>query len=133
MNEMTKRTVYLEEYDIIVNCYLLPAQIQQIANAVANFKTWAEREQNIVMLTLFHATNIEKEQLEHMGVNAFIESGLFEVVKNSIVNFYELKEAIEYEESFSKNVSLVLEKAGPQINELLEMVSKRYGKSSTKK
>lgn len=128
-----KKTVYLNEYGVTVNKFLLPAQIQQIANAVIKFNTWSERENNIIMLVMFHATDVDEKELEEIGVNKLIESGLFEKVKYAIDNFYEIDEAIIYTESFARNMKLVLDKSAPQINDLLDLVVKRYGKTTTKK
>lgn len=128
-----KKTAYLNEYDVTVNKFLLPAQVQQIANAVVKFDTWAERENNIIMLVMFHATDVDEKELEEIGVNKLIESGLFEKVKYAIDNFYEIDEAIEYTESFARNMKLVLDKSAPQINDLLDLVVKRYVKTTTKK
>ena len=127
-----KETQYLEEYDVTVNSYLLPAQIQQIANAVAKYDTWAEREQNIIMLTMYHATDVDEKELEEAGVNAIVESGLFDVVTYHIKNFYAVQEAIDYNESIGRNMRLVLKHSGPQINSLLDLVVKHYGKATSK-
>ena len=60
-----KETTYLEKYGVTVNRYLTYAQIQQIAEATMKFHTWAERQQNIDMLILIHATDMTVEEMSH--------------------------------------------------------------------
>lgn len=129
MNEsiVSKKTVYLEEYDVEVKCYLNIAEIQQIVNSTLKFDTWSGRKQNIIMLVMYHATNVGANKLEEIGVQKIIESGLFDAVKNNIKNYNEIQEGIEYTESFTRNMGLVLTKSGPQIVELLKLVGNRYG------
>ena len=96
------QTVYLEDYDITVNKYLTYAQIQQIANAVVAASandaddTWANRETNIDMLVLYHATDIGKEKLEEIGHDALLTSGLIDAVRYRIENIYSVNDAIDY-------------------------------------
>ena len=116
------QTVYLEDYDITVNKYLTYAQIQQIANAVVAASTndaddtWANRETNIDMLMLYHATDIGKEKLEEIGHDALLTSGLIEAVRCCIENLYNVDEAIDYIENNQRAISKVL-KSLPKILE----------------
>lgn len=116
------QTVYLEDYDITVNKYLTYAQIQQIANAVVEASandsedTWANRETNIDMLMLYHATDIDKEKLEEIGHDALLTSGLIEAVRCSIENLYNVDEAIDYIENNQRAINKML-KSLPKILE----------------
>ena len=116
------QTVYLEDYDITVNKYLTYAQIQQIANAVVAASTndaddtWANRETNIDMLMLYHATDIGKEKLEEIGHDVLLTSGLIEAVRCRIENLYNIDEAIDYIENNQRAINKLL-KSLPKILE----------------
>ena len=116
------QTVYLEDYDITVNKYLTYAQIQQIANAVVEASvndsddTWANRETNIDMLMLYHATDIGKEKLEEIGHDALLTSGLIEAVRCCIENLYNVDEAIDYIENNQRAINKLL-KSLPKVLE----------------
>ena len=116
------QTVYLEDYDITVNKYLTYAQIQQIANAVVaasvndSDDTWANRETNIDMLMLYHATDIGKEKLEEIGHDALLTSGLIDSVQFRIENYHEIYEAIDYIENNQRAINKML-KSLPKILE----------------
>lgn len=116
------QTVYLEDYDITVNKYLTYAQIQQIANAVVAASvndaddTWANRQTNIDMLMLYHATDISKEKLEEIGHDNLLTSGLIEAVRYCIENLYNVDEAIDYIENNQRAINKML-KSLPKILE----------------
>ena len=116
------QTVYLEDYDVTVNKYLTYAQIQQIANAVVAASTnnaddtWANRETNIDMLMLYHATDIGKEKLEEIGHDVLLTSGLIEAVRCRIENLYNVDEAIDYIENNQRAINKML-KSLPKILE----------------
>ena len=116
------QTVYLEDYDITVNKYLTYAQIQQIANAVVaastndSDDTWANRQTNIDMLMLYHATDISKEKLEEIGHDILLSSGLIKAVFNNIENYFDIYEAINYIEDNQRAINKML-KSLPKILE----------------
>ena len=116
------QTVYLEDYDITVNKYLTYAQIQQIANAVVAASandaddTWANRETNIDMLVLYHATDIGKEKLEEIGHDNLLTSGLIDAVRYRIENLYSVNDAIDYIENNQRAINKML-KSLPKILE----------------
>ena len=116
------QTVYLEDYDITVNKYLTYAQIQQIANAVVaasmgdSDDTWANRQTNIDMLMLYHATDIGKEKLEEIGHDNLLTSGLIEAVRYRIENLYDINDAIDYIENNQRAINKML-KSLPKILE----------------
>ena len=116
------QTVYLEDYGITVNKYLTYAQIQQIANAVVaasvndSDDTWANRETNIDMLMLYHATDIGKEKLEEIGHDTLLTSGLIEAVRYRIENLYNVDEAIDYIENNQRAINKML-KSLPKVLE----------------
>ena len=116
------QTVYLEDYDITVNKYLTYAQIQQIANAVVaassndSDDTWANRQTNIDMLMLYHATDIGQEKLEEVGHDDLLTSGLIEAVRYRINNLYNIDEAIDYIENNQRAINKLL-KSLPKVLE----------------
>ena len=116
------QTVYLEEYDVTVNKYLTYAQIQQIVNAVVaasandSDDTWVNREINIDMLVLYHATDISKEKLEEIGHDVLLTSGLIEAVRCRIENLYNVDKAIDYIENNQRAINKML-KSLPKILE----------------
>ena len=116
------QTVYLEDYDVTVNKYLTYAQIQQIANAVVaasvndSDDTWANRQTNIDMLMLYHATDIGKEKLEEIGHNDLLTSGLIDAVRYRIENIYSVNDAIDYIENNQRAINKML-KSLPKILE----------------
>ena len=129
------QTVYLEDYDITVNKYLTYAQIQQIANAVVaasmddSEDTWANRQTNIDMLMLYHATDITKEELEKVGHDDLLTSGLIESVRCCIENLYDVDDAINYIEDNQRVIGKLL-KSLPKILEEskgLQGLMKKYG------
>ena len=129
------QTVYLEDYDITVNKYLTYAQIQQIANAVVaastndSDDTWANRQTNIDMLMLYHATDISKEKLEEIGHDDLLTSGLIESVRCCIENLYDVDDAINYIEDNQRAIGKLL-KSLPKILEEskgLQGLMKKHG------
>ena len=116
------QTVYLEHYGVMVNYYLTYAQIQQIANAVVGSSaddsedTWANRQTSIDMLMLYHATDITKEELEKVGHDDLLTSGLIQAVREQIKNYYEIFEAINYIEDNQRAIGKIL-KSLPKILE----------------
>ena len=129
------QTVYLEDYDITVNKYLTYAQIQQIANAVVaasvndSDDTWANRQTNIDMLMLYHATDIGKEKLEEIGHDNLLTSGLIEAVRYRIENLYDINDAIDYIENNQRAINKLL-KSLPKILEEtkgLQGLMKKHG------
>ena len=129
------KTVYLEHYGVMVNYYLTYAQIQQIANAVVASSaddledTWANRQTNIDMLMLYHATDIAKEELEKVGHDDLLTSGLIQAVREQIKNYYEIFEAINYIEDNQRAIGKLL-KSLPKILEEskgLQALMKKHG------
>ena len=129
------QTVYLEHYGVMVNYYLTYAQIQQIANAVVASSaddledTWANRQTNIDMLMLYHATDIAKEELEKVGHDDLLTSGLIQAVREQIKNYYEIFEAINYIEDNQRAIGKLL-KSLPKILEEskgLQGLMKKHG------
>lgn len=115
--------IYLEEYDVHVNPYLTYAQIQAIVNAVKQFNTWSARQQNIDMLVLHYATDIDKDELENYGHEHWLESGLIEEVDGRVRNIVEVYDALRYEES-PMRVIMQIAKEMPEFSQKVDMVMK---------
>lgn len=131
MKELKEKTTYLEQYDVTVRDYLTNAQIQQIANAVTADPdaTWAERQENIDMLMLYHATDIGKEKLEELGHNALVQSGLIAKVRHSVENERDIYDAIEYAESPSRLAYKFLSQLPKLLdNDMFKAALEKYGK-----
>ena len=129
------QTVYLADYDITVNKYLTYAQIQQIANAVVaasmndSDDTWANRQTNIDMLMLYHATDIGKEKLEEIGHNDLLTSGLIDAVRYRIENIYSVNDAIDYIENNQRAINKLLKSLPKVLEETkgLQDLMKKHG------
>lgn len=115
--------VLLEEYGIHVNRYLTYAQIQQIVNAVIKFDTWAEREQNIDMLVLYHATDIGAEKLEEIGIDTLLCSGVLDKVKNCVENLWDIEYAIKYTESTQRALAQIVKDLPEYTGKFKELMS----------
>lgn len=115
--------IYLKDYDVHVNPYLTYAQIQAIVNAVKQFNTWSARQQNIDMLVLHYATDIDKDELENYGHEHWLESGLIEEVDNRVRNIVEVYDALRYEES-PMRVIMQIAKEMPEFSKKVDEVMK---------
>ena len=97
--------IYLEQYDIKVNPHLTYAQIQAIVNSLSEVgDTWSERQQNIDMLILAMATDMKPEELEEIGHETLLCSGLIDMVCEYIYNLGDLYDAIKYHESTERAI-----------------------------
>lgn len=120
---------FLEDYEIYVNPYLTYDQIQQIVNAVKAEDDWMIRQQSIDMLVLFHATDIGKEQLEELGHEVLLSSGLIDAVVAKIVNINQVYQAIDYTQSTQRALAQIVKKMSEMLQPLAEKM-KKHGKSS---
>lgn len=105
--DLKKITIYNDEYEIEINRYLTYAQVQQICNAVRQFETWSERQKNIDLLLLYHATDMTQEEIESHSDEELLQSGLIDTVKEAVKNYDDIYDAIDYTESISKAVTKV--------------------------
>lgn len=126
-----------DEFDIDINLYLTYAQIQQIVNAVIKASqkddSWSERQTNIDMLVLFHATNIGKEKLEEIGHDGLLTSGFISKVNGHVLNLHQIYEAIEFTESWKRTVyKLANQLPSVMQSDAFKTVLSNYGKSSKK-
>ena len=129
MKEIKKlEPIYLEKFGIEVNPYLTYAQIQQIVNGVIKFDTWAERQQNIELLVLYHATDIGKEIIEEIGHETLLQSGLIDAVFMRVVNTDKIYKAIEYTESVGRALSQIVKILPEKIKEIEKAVESGKGK-----
>ena len=111
-----KKTVYLEEYGVTVNRYLTYAQIQQIVEATMKFHTWAERQQNIDMLMLVHATDMSVEEIEKYTHDELVQSGLIDKVASNVENIWDINNALEYHESTQRALAQIL----TEVNKIMD-------------
>lgn len=129
MKEIQKKeSVYLEDYGVTVNQYLTYAQIEGIADAVGKFTTWAERMQNLDMLLLVFATDMTPEQVEEIGHKTLDGSGLIDAVKETVVNYHKVNEAISYNEGTQRALAQILKQL-PSILTPLKKTIEKHGQN----
>ena len=112
-----------------MNRYLTYAQIEGIADAVGKFTTWAERMQNLDMLLLVFATDLTAERVEGIGHEVLDGSGLIDAVKESIVNYHKVNEAISYNEGTQRALAQILKQL-PSILAPLKETIKKHAKNT---
>lgn len=120
--------VNLIEKEITVNPYLTYSQIQNIVNAVCQFDSWADREQNMDVLLLYYTTNLSKEDIEEYGHEALLQSGIIDEVRANVKNFGQIREAIAYTQSVEKSLAAI----SKQLSKIVEDVKKNGFKPSKK-
>lgn len=118
----------LIEKEITVNPYLTYSQIQNIVNAVCQFDSWADREQNMDVLLLYYTTNLSKEDIEEYGHEALLQSGIIDEVRANVKNFGQIREAIAYTQSAEKSLAAI----SKQLPKIVEDVKKNGLKPSKK-
>ena len=137
LKEIKRKTHYIVEFDINVNDYLTYAEVQQIVNAVEaqgrENDTWADRQTNIDMLVLFHATNIGKDKLEELGHEALLTSGVIDAVNNHVANLCQIYEAIGFTESMRRAGTKFIVQLGKMLeSDNFKKVLDLYGKQTKK-
>lgn len=115
--------VYLADYDVNVEQYLTYSQIQTIANSVKKFNSWSARQQDIDMLILAFATDIDHKELENYEHNHWLKCGLIEAVNNKIKNLSQIDAAISYEESPMRTI-MQIAKEMPEFSKKVDEVMK---------
>lgn len=99
---------YLEKYGIHCNNYLTYAQIQHIVEATMKFDSWGERQQNIDMLLLVHATDMDVKEIESHTHDEFLQSGLLDAVKYCVCNYDQIFEGLNWTESTPRALNQIL-------------------------
>jgi len=117
---------YLEDYDVHVKCYLTYDQIQDIVMAVSNCDNFNQREQTKDYLLLTYATDIPHEEIDKLGPDDFLTSGLTDCVKSNIENLCKIDEGIAYQESISKIIrdmaKMIPDDLGDKLKEFTQVV-----------
>lgn len=131
MKELQKpERIYIEKFDIYVKPRLSDAEIQQIANNVIKFKTWAEREKTMNLMMFIYATEIsDEDEINALDYDLMNECGVFNTVWNTIHNAYSILDAIEFSESTLLALSQIAENL-PEMLKPIGEVLKRHGKST---
>ena len=131
MKELQKpERIYIEKFDIYVKPRLSDAEIQQIANNVIKFKTWAERERTMNLMMFIYATEISNEdEINALDYDLMNECGVFSAVWNTIHNASSILDAIEFSESILLALSQIAENL-PEMLKPIGEVLKRHGKST---
>ena len=113
-------SIYLKDFDFEVRPYLSLSQIQKIINEVLLVNNFEERESIIDYLILCYCTNIEQKRIDELGADIFIQSGLMDEIKNSIVNFDKLIEGIKYHESTGKALRMIAKNIPEDFSHILK-------------
>lgn len=113
-------SIYLKDFDVEVRPYLSLSQIQKIINEVLLVNNFEERESIIDYLILCYCTNIEQKRIDELGADIFIQSGLMDEIKNSIVNFDKLIEGIKYHESTGKALRMIAKNIPEDFSHILK-------------
>lgn len=130
MNELkTMDSVHLEKYGVDVKRYLTYAEIQSIVDTTKALDSWAERQTNIDMCVLMYATDMSIEDIERIGHDALLQSGLIDEVKNALYNYVDIMDALEYTESTKRALAQIIRKL-PEYTKQLEDVMAKNGKAS---
>ena len=131
MKELQKpERIYIEKFDIYVKPRLSDAEIQQIANNVIKFKTWAERERTMNLMMFIYATEIsDEDEINALDYDLMNECGVFSAVWNTIHNASSILDAIEFSESILLALSQIAENL-PEMLKPIGEVLKRHGKST---
>ena len=130
MKELKKpERIYIEDFDIYVKPRLLDAEIQKICNNVIKFKTWAEREKTINLMTFIYATEIadKEDEINALNYDLMSECGVFEKVKEMVVNSGDVYKAVAFSESILLALSQIAENL-PEMLEPIKEVLKRHGR-----
>lgn len=114
---------YVEDYGVHIKSYLTYSEIQAIANAATKFDTWAERNENIDILLIHFATDMEDKDIEELGHDKLLKSGLIDIVKDTVMNFYEIGAAITFAE-FPMRLFTKIAKEMPEFSKRVDEVMK---------
>ena len=128
MKELTTDVITLENYGITVNKYLTYAQIQQIVNSALHCESWAEQQQTIDMLMLYHAANIPLKELEELGHDKLLQSGLIDAVKENVRNYYQIFDGINFANSWIKVLSDIVKQLPANMDKIQKLVLSKYAK-----
>lgn len=131
MKELQKpERIYIEKFDIYVKPRLSDAEIQQIANNVIKFKTWAERERTMNLMMFIYATEMsDEDEINALDYDLMNECGVFNTVWSTIHNASSILDAIEFSESILLALSQIAENL-PEMLKPIGEVLKRHGKST---
>ena len=132
MKELQKpERIYIEEFDIYVKPRLSDAEIQQIANNVIKFKTWAERERTMNLMMFIYATEMadKPDEINALDYDLMNECGVFSAVWSTVHNAHSILDAIEFSESILLALSQIAENL-PEMLKPIGEVLKRHGKST---
>ena len=130
MKELKKpERIYIEDFDIYVKPRLLDAEIQKICNNVIKFKTWAEREKTINLMTFIYATEIadKEDEINALNYDLMSECGVFEKVKEAVTNSGDVYKAVAFSESTLLALSQIADNL-PEMLEPIKEVLKRHGR-----
>lgn len=123
--------IYLEKFDIYVDPYLTYEQIQQIIRAIVSQDDWAVRQQIVDMLILYHLTDVSQEELEKVGHDDLLKSGLIDEVKAVVKNLNQIQDALNYTQSLPRALKQISEKL-PELRKTIQEAIVKNGRTNKK-
>lgn len=111
----TIQKIKLENYDIEIKQYLTPIEIEQIVQAIVKFDNYSEREQNKLILVLYHSSGLSLEEIEKYSFEQYVNCGLIEEIKKNVINFNEINNALEYIYSPQKQLNDFIKENEPKL------------------
>ena len=123
--------IYLEKFDIYVDPYLTYEQIQQIIRAIVSQEDWAVRQQIIDMLILYHLTDVSQEELEKVGHDDLLKSGLIDEVKAAVKNLNQIQDALDYTQSLPRALKQIADKL-PEFKKIIQEAIVKNGRTNNK-
>ena len=123
--------IYLEKFDIYVDPYLTYEQIQQIIRAIVSQEDWAVRQQIIDMLILYHLTDVSQEDLEKVGHDDLLKSGLIDEVKAVVKNLNQIQEALNYTQSLPRALKEISDNL-PEFRKIIQEAVVKNGRTNNK-
>ena len=123
--------IYLEKFDIYVDPYLTYEQIQQIVRAIISQDDWAVRQQIVDMLILYHLTDVSQEELEKVGHDDLLKSGLIDEVKAAVKNLNQIQDALDYTQSLPRALKQIADKL-PEFKKIIQEAIVKNGRTNNK-
>ena len=120
MIELKNKEIVLENYGVTVRNYLTYAEIQNILLQSMKYQTWSERQQIIDYLLLCYVTDIPQNEIDTIGHDLLLQSGLIDEVKKNVCNYNQIQEGLTYEESLLKMLNSLSSNLPVIVDEALE-------------
>jgi len=101
--------IHNEEFDIEIKPYLNASEIQLIIEEVGKNDNVVTKQLLKDMLIIRFCTNIEDNIVDNLNYDLVVESGLIDVIRENVKNYYDVDGFIMQNESINRSVSKFLE------------------------